>query len=328
MIRASNLIALLVLLLVAGFSLATGRLGIDTWAIPAALLDFSSGSTAHFVLWDVRLPRIILAALAGGALALSGATLQGVFQNVLVDPHIIGVTAGAAFGGTLAILLGLGTVGLMGSALLWGLLALALVYGMATLVARQNRLMLILFGMILSGMFSALVRLLQYLSDAEDKLPNIVFWLMGSFSEADWHKVAVLAVPVIIGGGLLLALRWRINILSLGDKDAMALGTSVTGLRWAVLFLTAWLTASQVAVSGGIGWVGLVIPHLARLVVGADHKRLLPMALIMGATFMILVDDLARTLSASEIPLGILTALVGAPIFTVLLIRNRRNFSR
>jgi iron complex transport system permease protein len=248
--------------------------------------------------------------------------LQGVFQNPLVDPHIIGVTSGSAFGGTLAILLGLDAVLMMTSTFGFGLLALMLVYLIAALQGRESTLVLILSGIILSGFFAALVSLMQYLADSEETLPNIVFWLLGSFATASWHKVALMALPILVSAAVLIALRWRINLLALEEKDARGLGVSVTALRRGVLLCCAVLVAAQVAVSGSIAWVGLVIPHLARLLVGADHRRLLPTAFWLGGGFMIVVDDLARTLTQAEIPIGIITALLGAPLFTWLLIHR------
>lgn len=283
---------------------------------------------AQQIVWSVRLPRVLMALLAGGALGLCGATLQGVFQNPLVDPHIIGVTSGAAFGGTLAILLGFSAPLMMSSTFFFGLLALCLVYLIAALQGRESTLILILAGIILSGFFAALVSLMQYLADTEETLPNIVFWLLGSFATANWHKTLMLALPVVLATAVLFTLRWRINLLSLDEKDARALGVNVTPLRRGVLVCCALLVAAQVAVSGSIAWVGLVIPHLARLLCGADHRRLLPTAFWLGGSFMIVVDDAARTLTAAEIPIGILTALLGAPLFTLLLVRNARKGAR
>lgn len=165
---------------------------------------------------------------------------------------------------------------------------------------------------------------MQYLADTEETLPNIVFWLLGSFATASWHKVALMALPILVSATILIALRWRINLLALEEKDARGLGVSVTALRRGVLLCCAVLVAAQVAVSGSIAWVGLVIPHLARLLVGADHRRLLPTAFWLGGGFMIVVDDLARSLTQAEIPVGIITALLGAPLFTWLLIHSRR----
>lgn len=284
----------------------------------------TADGVAHQIIWSVRLPRILMALLAGGALGVGGATLQGVFHNPLVDPHIIGVTSGSAFGGTLAILLGLSMPVMMATTFFFGLLALTLVYLLAALQGRESMLVLILAGIILSGFFAALVSLMQYLADTEEVLPNIVFWLLGSFATANWNKVLLLAVPVAAATFMLFLLRWRINLLSLEEKDARALGVPVIALRRAVLLCCALLVAAQVAVSGSIAWVGLVIPHLARMLSGADHRRLLPCAFWLGAGFMVLVDTLARTLTAAEIPIGIITALVGAPLFAVMLVRANR----
>jgi iron complex transport system permease protein len=312
-------------LLLALVSLCLGQYHLPIGDVVTHLLHpVAPNEIAGQVVWTVRLPRVMMAFLCGAALGLSGATLQGVFRNPLVDPHIIGVTSGAAFGGTLAILLGLSPLFMMGSTFSFGLAALGLVYLIATLQGRESTLVLILSGIILSGFFAALVSLMQYIADTEEVLPNIVFWLLGSFATANWHKVMLVAGPVLLAGAVLFALRWRINLLSLDEKDARALGVSVKPLRRGVLVSCGLLVAAQVAVSGSIAWVGLVIPHLARLLVGADHRRLLPTAFWLGGAFMIMVDDLARTLTQAEIPIGIITALVGAPVFTFLLIYSQR----
>lgn len=275
----------------------------------------------------VRLPRVLMAALAGAGLALAGASLQGLFRNPLVGPQVVGVSSGAAFGGTLAILLGWQQAGLVGAAFVFGLSALVLVWLFASAVSRSNILVLVLAGVVVSGFFGALVSLVQFTADSQDKLPVIVFWLLGSFATADAGKAVLLAAPILPCAAALLALRWRINILSLGDEDARALGVPVTGLRWALLGLTAMIVSAQVAVSGMIGWVGLVVPHLARMLVGPDHRVLLPASALLGASFLLMVDNAARSMSASEIPLGILTALIGTPMFAFLLWRSRERRS-
>ncbi|MFV0361232.1 FecCD family ABC transporter permease [Tropicimonas sp.] len=273
----------------------------------------------------VRLPRIAMSILAGAGLSLAGATLQGVFRNPLVGPQVVGVSAGAAFGGTLAILAGWQYLGLLGPAFAFGLSALLLVYTLSTAVSKSDILVLVLGGVIVSGFFGALVSLMQFLADSQDKLPVMVFWLLGSFATANADKAWLLAAPVLSCGAGLLMLRWRINILSMGDEDARALGVPVAALRWVVLLLTAMIVSAQVAVSGMIGWVGLVVPHLARMLAGADHRRLMPVSALLGGLFLLMVDNVARTTTAAEIPLGILTALIGTPVFAVLLWRNRRN---
>lgn len=296
-------------LAIAVASLCFGQYPLSLRAVGHTLVHLPPGEgVIGQIVWSVRLPRVVMALLAGGALGLCGATLQGVFQNPLVDPHIIGVTAGSAFGGTLAILLGVGGLLMMASTFFFGLIALGL----------------ILSGIILSGFFAALVSLMQYLADSEETLPNIVFWLLGSFATASWHKVLLMSLPMALAAGVLWKLRWRINLLALEERDARSLGVPVAALRRGVLVCCAVLVAAQVAVSGSIAWMGLVVPHLARLLVGADHRRLLPTAFWLGAALMLVVDDLARTLTQAEIPIGIITALLGAPLFTFLLVQSRR----
>lgn len=312
-------------------SLGIGRFSLTPWRIVRILMEPLAGPQTMIgdverqVVWSVRLPRVLLAWCAGGGLALSGAALQGVFRNPLVDPHIIGVSAGAAFGGTLAILMGWSPLLLLLSTFTFGMLALLLVFAIAAALGKRNVLILILAGVILSGFFGALVSLMQYMADTEEKLPSIVFWLLGSFATAHWHKLWMMAIPLLVAGGLLLLLRWRINVLSMGEQDAETLGVAALPLRWLILSLCAAIVAAQVAVSGSIGWIGLVIPHVSRMLVGADHRRLLPAAFWLGGGFMVLVDDLARNLGAAEIPLGIITALLGAPLFAWLLYRTQRN---
>lgn len=276
------------------------------------------------VVFTVRLPRILLALLSGAGLALSGATLQGIFRNPLVGPQVMGVSSGAAFGGTLAILLSLSRVGLLATSFAFGLSALILVYALNRIVARRNILALVLAGVVINGFFGALVSLVQYVADTEDKLPAMVFWLLGSFATANWEKLSLIAGPVLVGNILLLGLRWRINLLSIGDEEARALGIRVEPLRWLILILVSAIVAAQVAVSGIIGWVGLIVPHMARMLVGSDHRVMMPTSLIIGALYLLVIDDVARTATGTEIPLGILTALIGTPIFVLVLWQTQR----
>lgn len=325
-VLAVVLVALLMVTTV--MSLGAGRYDISPGRVLAILLTWGHGAatpTEANVVLVIRLPRILMALLSGAGLALAGAALQGVFRNPLVGPQVIGVSSGAAFGGVLAILLGWSHLGLLGSAFALGLVALVLVYALNNLVARSNILALILAGVVVSGFFSALVSLVQYAADAEDTLPTMVFWLLGSFATANWNKCALIALPVLVGSALLLGLRWRINLLSLGDSDARALGVPVAALRWLILMLVACIVAAQVAVSGIIGWVGLVVPHMARMLTGPDHRKMMPAALVIGATYLLLIDTVARTATTSEIPLGILTALIGTPVFAIILRQTARS---
>jgi iron complex transport system permease protein len=276
------------------------------------------------VVLTVRLPRVLVAAFAGAGLAIAGAALQGVFRNPLVGPQIIGVSAGAGFGGALAILVGAGSLAIVGGAFVFALAALVLVVLLARIDGRAPILMLVLAGLVVSALFGALTSLLVFVADPETKLPGIVFWLLGSFAAANYIQAAIVAVATTLGAATLLALAWRVNVLSLGDEDAASLGIRVEPLRWTILGACCLIVAGQVAVSGVVGWVGLVVPHIARMIVGADHRRLLPAAMLVGAGYMVAVDGIARTATAAEIPLGILTALVGAPIFAVLLRKLQR----
>ncbi len=329
--KHSKLMGLLLIVLVASalISLGIGRYALSleqVLQILTAKLTARPIDPIHQqVIFQVRLPRILSALCVGAGLALSGATLQGIFRNPLVDPHIIGVTSGSAFGGTLAIFFSLSLYGLFASTIFFGLSTLVLVFLFSVKFGRRSLLMLILIGMILSGLFSALVSLLQYVSDTEEKLPSIVFWLMGSFATANTEKWLFFFMPFVCCSTLLLKLSWRLNLLSLEDKEAKALGVKVGRLRWLVIGLSGTLVACQVAISGSIGWVGLIIPHISRMLVGANHQRLLPCTMLVGAIYMLWVDNAARALTDNEIPISILTALIGAPLFGILVYRLKRN---
>ena len=274
---------------------------------------------AQRVVLFVRLPRILLAFMAGVGLSLAGAGLQGVFRNPLAGPQIIGVSSGAAFGGVLAILWYENHYLTILFSFAAGMAALAFVYIIGGSRERSSVLTLVLAGVVTGAFFSALISLVKLLADPFDKLPAIVIWLMGSFATATFEKVFLCGVPLLLGAVLIYLLRFRLNLLSLGDEEAAGLGLKVAQTRWLVLTLVTLCTAPVVAVSGVIGWVGLVIPHFARLLVGPDHRSLLPGAALMGGIYVVIIDDLARTLTPAEIPLGILTALIGAPIFVYLL---------
>ena len=275
------------------------------------------------VVLGVRLPRVLLGMIVGGGLALGGAALQAAFRNPLVSPQILGVSSGASFGGVLALMFGLGSTFLVGGAFLFGLTAL----GMVLLIGRTRSggaiLMIVLGGVVTSAFFSALVSFITYVADPYTTLPSIVFWLMGSLATADMAKVLIAAIPILAGSAVIIGLRWRINILSLGDDDAASLGVNPGRLRAVLLTMVALMTAGAVAVSGVIGWVGLVVPHIARLWVGPDHRISMPTTFVLGAAYLTIIDTLSRTVSSGEIPLGILTAIIGAPVF-VLLLRNSR----
>lgn len=304
------------------FSLTIGRYPVPVSDIITVILSPPLNNTVRdytavyqVVVEIVRLPRILTVTLCGMGLALSGAAMQGVFRNPLVGPEIAGVSAGASLGGVLAIMLSFSAIGVVALAFAFGLLALVIAFGLAKLAGKASTLALVLAGVIVGAFFSALVGLAQYVADPLIQLPAITYWLLGSFIGATYEKTAIVAGVMLVAGTLLLMLRWRINLLSLGDVDAAALGVNIEGLRWLIIALVALIVAAQVSVSGGVGWVGLIIPHLARMLVGPDHTKLLPAAAFLGGSYLLAMDDIARSLGRQEIPIGLLTAVVGAPIF-------------
>jgi iron complex transport system permease protein len=266
----------------------------------------------------IRLPRILLSTLCGMGLALSGAAMQGLFRNPLVGPEIAGVSAGATCGGVLAILISWPLLGIVGLAFGFGILALIFAYSLAKISGQGSMLALVLSGVIVGAMFSAAVGLLETLADPQGKLPDILYWLLGSFAGATYEKVGILALVTLIAGTLLMLLRWRINLLSLGETDAIALGINTEALRWSIITLVSLIVAAQVSVSGGVGWVGLIIPHFASMLVGPDHTKLLPTSAFLGGIYLLAMDDIARTAGHQEIPIGFLTAVLGAPFFAFL----------
>ncbi|MFC7704176.1 FecCD family ABC transporter permease [Plastorhodobacter daqingensis] len=276
----------------------------------------------------VRLPRVLLAALSGAALAVGGAALQGVFRNPLVSPQVLGISQGGAFGGALAILLGFHGAILLGLSFGFGLLALLLVGLLSRIDGRTEVLTVILAGMVVGAFFAALVSVLQFIADPNASLPAIVYWLMGSFSTATWARLGM-AVPGMVAGLLLVgAMRYRLNLLALDEAEARALGVRPERERWLIFVAATLMTGTSVAVAGIIGWIGLVVPHAARLIVGEDHRLLIPASGLLGAAYLVLIDTLARTLTAAEIPLGVLTALIGAPVFAILLRQHFRRAGR
>lgn len=277
--------------------------------------------TEATVVFDVRLPRVLLSFAVGASLALAGAVLQGVFRNPLVSPQVLGVSSGASFGGVLVMVLGLGSAALITGAFIFGILALLLVMAIGRVSSTSPLLMIVLGGVVVSSFFSALVSLLTYLADPYTTLPSVTFWLLGSLATANDAKVLTALIPLLLGGTVIFAFRWRLNVLSLGDEDAAVLGVSPRATRNVLLVAVALLTAGAVAVSGVVGWVGLVVPHISRLIVGGDNRVLLPASFLIGGGYLTLVDTLSRSITSTEVPLGILTAVIGAPLFIILLTR-------
>jgi iron complex transport system permease protein len=277
----------------------------------------------YSIVWDIRLPRAILGAMVGGCLAISGTAFQGLFRNPLVSSGILGVSSGAGFGAALAILLFNSMSATYAFALIFGILAVCLSYLIGRMYKTTPAIMLVLGGVIVSSVFSALISFAKYVADPYEQLPTIVFWLMGSLAAARYHDILVAGIPMALGVAGLIGIRWRINVLSMGDKEAHALGINTTLTKTLVIFCATLATAGAVCVSGVIGWIGLVVPHIGRMLIGNDNKILVPASLSLGACFLIMVDTLGRILTGSEIPLGILTALVGGPFFVYLLKKTR-----
>ncbi|MEZ5653160.1 MAG: iron ABC transporter permease [Burkholderiaceae bacterium] len=280
---------------------------------------------AQTVLIAIRLPRVLGALLVGAALAGAGACYQTLFRNPLVSPDILGVSAGAGLGAVLGIFLSLPVLAIQLMGFAGGLAAVALVATVAAAVRSGDRtLILVLAGVVVGALTGAATSLLKVLADPYDQLPAITFWLLGSLAGLRGEDIVPATPVVVLGLVPLVALRWRINVLALGDEEARALGIEAGRLRMVVIVCATLMTASVVAIAGVVGWIGLVIPHIARMITGPAFGRLLPVTILLGAFYMLVVDTLARTMSSGEVPLGILTAVVGAPFFLWLLARGRR----
>ncbi|MEE0705611.1 MAG: iron ABC transporter permease [Adlercreutzia sp.] len=274
--------------------------------------------------FNVRLPRILLALLVGCCLSLAGAAYQGTFQNPLVSPDILGASQGAAFGAAVAILLGLSSVMTSAFAFAFALLTVFLVLLISSRARGNHMMVVVLAGIMVSSLFQAGVSYAKLVADPTDELADITYWLMGSLTGANMSEIAMVFPVMFVGCAVLFALRWRINILTMGDDEAATMGVNARRTRIVVIVAATLITAASVCVTGMIGWVGLVIPHLCRMMVGADYRKLIPASMLMGATFLLVVDDIARLATTAEIPIGILTAFVGAPFFLYLITRKKK----
>lgn len=311
-------------------SLTLGRYQLGPFGVVRVLLsplftDLANDipEVAQRLILRVRLPRILAALLVGASYGATGTALQAIFKNPLVDSNILGVTTGAGFGAALALLWMGSQWQVQISAFVFGLVAVSLAFLGSRLYKTTPLLVLTLMGILVGSLFSSLTSLLKYVADPLDTLPSITFWLLGSLTSITWGRMLPLMIFTIGGLVFLWLIRWRLNILSLGDDEAKSLGVDPTRMKIVIIVCTTLMTAAAVSVSGVIGWVGLVIPHAGRLIIGPDHKHLLPVTIGLGASFLILVDDVARTLLPGEIPLGVLTGLIGVPILMVLLRRSR-----
>lgn len=320
------------MVLAVGVSLMLGRypiepaqaIGMLVNAIPGVNLEQTWTDQQATLFFNVRLPRIILALIVGCSLATAGAAFQGTFQNPLVSPDILGASQGAAFGAAVAILIGAGAFTVSMSAFGFSILTVMLVLLISSRAKGNRILVTVLAGTMISSLFSAGVSFTKLVADPTDQLPAITYWLMGSLTGAKMSDIALAAIPMAVGIVILFVLRWRINILTMGDDEASTMGINARRLRLFIIIAATMATAASVAISGMIGWVGLVVPHLCRMIVGSDYRKLIPASMLFGASFLLVVDNIARLASTAEIPIGILTAFVGAPFFLYLITRKKK----
>lgn len=326
--RRCVLLLSLMLLFVFLVSFSLGRYGVPLSQLVKILLsrifDIPKTWTDNMetVVFSIRLPRILLGCLVGGSLSVAGASYQGVFKNPMASPDILGASSGAAFGAALALLGGESSSIVMVSAFAFSLITVCIVYLIGRSATNNRLISLILAGIMISSLFSAGTSYIKLVADPTNKLPQITYWLMGSLAGTRMKDIAFVIIPMAIGLIPLFFVRWRLNILTLGDDEARTMGVNVNVLRFIVIICSTLITAASVSVSGMIGWIGLVIPHLSRRIVGNNYKYLLPASLIFGALFLVIVDDVSRNLLATEIPIGILTAFIGAPFFIYVIMRR------
>jgi iron complex transport system permease protein len=330
--RGKIIILILMPVLIFLASLFVGRLFIDPVTLIKVLcskifffipMEKTWTDAMEIVVIRIRLPRAVMAMMVGAGLSISGAAFQGMFNNPLVSPYLLGVSSGAGFGAALAILIDSSATTIQTSSFIFGTLAVFLTYCISRVYKTTPLLMLVLSGIVVSSLFMSFISLIKFIADPEEKLPTIVFWIMGSFGGVRLEDILITSPPIIIGVCGLLFVRWRINLMSMGDREARAMGTKVELLKAIIIICTTMISAAAVSVCGIIGWVGLVIPHICRMWVGPNHKVLLPTTIVVGACYLLIIDNFARTMTSSEVPLGILTAIIGAPFFAYLLRRSR-----
>ncbi len=291
-----------------------------------SLVEKTWSDAVDLVVLDVRGPRIAAALLVGGALACAGATYQNLFRNPLVSPGVLGVSAGAGFGAALGIVLGMPGLGIQGMAFVWGLAAVAATIWLGRTFHRHATLVLVVAGLVVSAFFQALVSLIKIVADPLNQLPSITFWLLGGLHRMSTATLLSALIPIALAGFVLHALRWKVNTLAAGEDEARTMGVDVPRTRFLLILSATLMTAACVSISGIIGWVGLLIPHIVRMLVGPGFAAVLPMSALIGGGFLLGIDNLARAPGTTEIPLGILTALIGAPFFALVLARTRRQW--
>jgi len=284
-------------------------------------------STVNTIVWQIRLPRILAAILVGASLSMAGTAFQGIFKNPLVSSDLLGVSNGAGFGAALSILLSGSSVVIQLFAFIFGIISVSITYLISKAYKAGGILILVLSGVAISAFFNSLISGIKFIADPEDKLPEIVYWLMGSLASVTMNEIMMIIIPLFIGFVILYLLRWQMNILAMGDEEAQSLGLNPSRVRLIIIAACTLLTSAAVSISGIIGWIGMIIPHMARMIVGPDNKILLPASLSLGASFLLLIDNISRVAISIEIPIGILTAVIGVPIFLYLLRRGYSEWS-
>ena len=307
-------------------ALGIGRIAFSPAQVLGAIGEVFSGEAdlsalLHRTLWRLRLPRILLAALAGAGLSAAGCAFQSLFANPLATPDTLGVASGASFGAALALLLGLPLMGVQAMAMVMGAVAVALTW-LGSTGKHKGMSTVVLSGIMMGSLFTALVSLVKFMADEESQLPAITYWLMGGLHNAAYETLLPGSIPIVLGILVLWLLRWRLNLLPLSEDEARASGVSIGRLRAVTVVCATAITAACVALCGQVGWVGLLVPHICRMKFGSNHLSLIPAAIGTGAAFLIAVDTVARSISPQEIPISILTAIIGAPFFILLMRRN------
>ncbi len=329
-VKTMNLIFVILLLGLVVLSSLLGHYKLGFFELTDALLKKILGipleKNIDTVLFNVRFPRILAAIIVGGGLAMAGAVFQGVFRNPMVSPDLLGASSSAGFGAALGILLGLQALQIQVLSFLFGIIGVMMSWSIAKAISKKHgdTLTLVLTGLVVSSLFQAFISISKMLADPMNKLPAITFWLMGGLATVSMDDTLLLIIPVLIGAVPLFFMRWRINALSFGDEEARTMGMDVNKVRLVLIVCATLITSACVSVSGTIGWVGLIIPHLVRMMVGPDYKHVIPTSILIGSIFLVFVDNFSRAIFPVEVPLGILTSIIGAPFFIFLLLKERR----
>jgi len=325
------LLSLVLLIIVFTTSLAIGRYSVpfdDTLRILFSKIfpiACTWDSIKEAVVIDLRLPRTVAAVIIGGALALSGATYQSIFKNPMVSPDLLGVSSGACVGAAIAILTNQNSAVIQLGAFAGGLIAVGVTTMIPRMIRNESTTVLVLSGIVIGSLMSSIMSIIKFVADTDTQLAEITYWMMGSFASIDFKSMLPVLPTILIPVALILLMRYRLNVLSLGDNEAKTLGINLRTTRGMFILCSTLITASCVCLSGTVGWVGLVIPHTARMMIGSDNKKMLPIAIIVGGIFMLVIDILCRTITAAELRLGILTGVIGAPFFIFILSRQRRS---